>query len=218
MHKPATKPRTLRGLQKSPKEVEAIISPRNYSHLPPLGARGWFDILRRLYELSIDHKLNLHVNDPKIQRHNIAGKTRIFLSGAPVAQLVTAISQGVPIPAHLLPALVINIDAPDEIVLEEFTIGLALARRRFPPAFSRPGPRAPNNLFDVRTFGSWCNARIVQLAELLAWNAGRSARGLPTYPEHVLGEWIGLRDKSATNRAKATLRKALKSLPALLAC
>ena len=84
-------------------------------------------------------------------------------------------------------------------------------------AFSKPGPHALNSLFEVRTFLSWRNARIVQLAELLTWNAQRKARGLPRYPEHVLGGWLGLRDKIATNRAKGTLKKALASLPALAA-
>ena len=132
VRKPTTKPRTPRGNHKPPEEVESILNERNYAHLEQIGVRGWFDELRRLYELSIEQKLNLHGDDPKVERRTIAGKTRIFLPGAPLAQLVTPVSHAVPIPTHLLPALVINISAPDEIVRTQFENALAQARKQFP--------------------------------------------------------------------------------------
>jgi hypothetical protein len=217
MRKPTTIPRTVRGDHKPPKDVEPILNERSYARLRKLGVMGWFDELRRLYELSVQHNLNLHADDPKVERRNIAGRTRIFLPGAPLAQLVTPVSHDVRIPTYLLPALVINISAPDEIVRTQFEKALAQARKQFPVAFSKPGPYALNSLFEMRTFLSWRNARIVQLAELLTWNAQRKARGLRRYPEHVLGGWLGLQDKTATSRAKGTLKKALASLPALAA-
>lgn len=217
MHQPPTRPKTVRGDHKPPKDVEHILNERNYARLRQLGVRGWFDELRRLYELSVELNLNLHADDPKVERRTIAGKTRIFLPGAPLAQLVTPVSHDVHVPRHLLPALVININAPDEIVRAQFENALAQARKQFPVAFSKPGPHALNSLFEKRTFLSWRNARIVQFAELLTWNVQRKARGLPPYPEHVLGGWLGLQDKIATTRAKHTLKKALASLPALAA-
>lgn len=194
MRKPATKPRTTCGDHKPPKDVQRILNEQNYAHLGQLGTRGWVDELRRLYELSTNNNLGLHQDDAKVAGLNIAGRTRVFLPGAPVVQLIPPTNDPVLVPKHLLPALVVNINAPDDIVRTEFEAALAEARGQFPAAFTKPGPRAMNGEFYTRVFLSWCNARIVQLAELLAWNEARRARRLPPYPEHVLGEWIGLVD------------------------
>ena len=84
----------------------------------------------------------------RLERRNIAGKTRIFLPGAPLAQLVKPGATTCTFQAHLLPALVVNINAPDEIVRAQFENALAQARKLFPVAFSKPGPRALNSLFE----------------------------------------------------------------------
>lgn len=217
MHETAKTSKTVPGDHRPPKDVKKFLDSSNYARLRQLGVRGWFDELTRLYELSIECDLKLHRIDTKIETLTIGGRTKIYLPGAPLAQLVAPANNDVLVPKHLLPALVININAPDEIVRKQFEMALAQARKQFPSAFSKPGPRAPNSLFDARTFLSWRNAQIVPLADVLAWNARRTKQGLPSYPEYVLGGWLGLPDRPATNRAKNTLKKALASLPALAA-
>lgn len=216
MRKPATRPKMSRN-KEAPDDARHILQ-RDYRHLLELTARGWCDQLRSLYELSIDHNLGLHTEDPKIVRRVLfKGKTRIFLPGAPVVQLVEPESEDVLIPRHLLPVLVVNINAPDEIILAQFKLRLMEAREKFPSGFSKPGPKAANGSFGERSFLSWCNARIVPLAELLAWNAERKARGEDYYPDVVLGSWIGLSNKGSTHRSKEVLMAALASMPALAA-
>jgi hypothetical protein len=177
------------------------------------GARRWYDELRRLREQAIKHNPDLLRDDPKVEVHKAAGNPRVFLPGAPLVQLVGPQDRDIRIPRHLLPALIVNISAPEPVILAEFKRQLREALGKFPPPLRRPGPHAANYRFDAHIFERWRYVRIVELAALLAWNVkhGRSYRDIE------LGKWLGHRDKDETYRAKKTLKDAIAALPTLAA-
>jgi hypothetical protein len=55
------------------------------------------------------------------------------------------------------------------------------------------------------------------LAYLLAWRASLSEQDAKHYPDHVLGELLGLNEPKDTSDAKKTLKEALRNLPGLAA-
>ena len=130
----------------------------DYARLKELGVRGWYDELRRLRELSIKHEVGLHADDPKVETHNVAGNPHVFLPGAPVVQFVEALPDDAILPKHLLPALVINISAPDEIIRVEFERGVGRLRGKNTPTF-REARSACAEQFLLR-------ARILKLGKL----------------------------------------------------
>jgi hypothetical protein len=190
----------------------------DYSHLKTLGVRGWFTELVRLREQALKHNPELLTDDLKIVVRKIEDNTRLFLPGAPIVQFVGPQKHDVTIPPHLFPALIVNINAPDAIIIAEFTRRLAEARKLFPPPVAKPGRHAPNSIFGRDTFTKWLREEIVRFADLLAWNSVLKSRGEPHYTELGLSQLINdQHSQRQTSEIKATLKRALASLPALAA-
>ena len=187
---------------------------RDYTSLRTLGLRGWFKELTRLREQALEHNPELVAADPKIEVYKIAGKPRIFLPGAPVVQFIEPQDRDVRIPRYLLPAIIVNISAPERDILVLFKRKLREALDKYPQPLRKPGPRAANYCFDGRQFERWRNARIVEFADLLAWNAKSEKR----YSEAKLGAtFLQHRDKYETSRVKKMLMRAIAAMPALAA-
>jgi hypothetical protein len=186
---------------------------KDYSYLRTLGVRGWHKELMRLREQAINHNAELLRGDPKVEVHNITGNSRVFLPGAPIVQIVGPKDHDVRIPRHLLPALIVNISAPESVIMPEFKRRLREAQDEFPPPLRKPGPHAANYRFGARIFKRWCIAQIVELADLLAWNV---KCGKP-YKDVELGKLLKHQDKYQTARVKKMLKAAIAALPTLAA-
>lgn len=94
MPKIAKTSKTIPGNHRPPRDVKRILNTSNYARLRKLGVRGWFEELTGLYELSIECDLKLHKIDTKIETRTIGGRTKIYLPGAPLVQLVTPANGG----------------------------------------------------------------------------------------------------------------------------
>jgi hypothetical protein len=186
----------------------------DYRYLQTLGLRGWFKELTRLREQALEHNPELVTADPKIAGYKVAGARRVFLPGAPIVQLIEPQDRDVRIPRHLLPAIIVNITAPERDIVALFKRKLREALDKYPQPLRKPGPHAANYCFDGRIFERWRNNRIVEFADLLAWNA---KSGKP-YSETRLGAtFLKHRDKYETARVKKMLMRAIAALPALAA-
>jgi hypothetical protein len=196
---------------------------RDYSHLQQLDAKGWYDQLTRLCKLSIDKNLGLFKGDPNIVVFSRLGKpgeateTTIGQIGVPTVQFIGPREEGFRLPLERLPALVVNVEAPDEVIQSELKLWLKEVRKYVKPPVAKRGQYALNYCYDEDTFAKWRADKIVEFAELLAWRATLDEQTKRRYREHVLGEWVGKESARTTSEAKATLKRALASLPALAA-
>jgi hypothetical protein len=187
---------------------------RDYTSLRTLGLRGWFKELTRLREQALEHNPKLVAADPKIAVYRFSGARRVFLPGAPIVQLIEPQDRDVRIPRHLLPAIIVNISAPEQVIVAQFKRTLREALDKYPQPLRKPGPHAANYFFDERIFKRWCNARIVEFADRLAWNA---KLGKPCSETRLGATFLKHRDKYETARVKKMLMRAIAALPALAA-
>ena len=224
---------------KMPEEVKRLLE-TDYSYLERLDAEGWLNELTRLYKLSIDNDLRWADALPGMLLYCGLGKpgevteTTIGQIGLSSVRLIprtlkTAgayVSEPFVVPGRRL-ALTINLDAPDAIILTEVELVLKAAREHVSPPVLARGRNTLSSSFDNRTaFKTWRNHMIVQLADLLALNAARKARGETSYPEKVLGMWLepievatkraGLAEPKNVYKAKSVLKAALARLPSLV--
>lgn len=193
---------------------------RKYTRLLGLGLSGWSEELTRICELSIEHKLGLHVDDPRVEVHYVAGNPRVFLPGAPLVQLVSPTAKDRKIPPHLLPSLVVNISAPDEVISEQFRRGLIDARKQFPVPFNKKSGKQtkPNSLIGDDTFESWIKAKIVPFADLLAWRATLDQRDQKATTRILMCEWLFEdQDKVKIHAVEDKLKEAIRALPYIAA-
>jgi hypothetical protein len=190
---------------------------RDYLYLQKHGTRGWLKELTRLREQAIKHNPELLKDDRKVEVHHIAGNPRVLLPGAPIVQLVAPQAQDVHIPQHLLPALIVNISAPDTVILAQFKRQLEKARNLFPAPVAKRGRHAPNSIFDTDTFEKWRREKIVQFADLIAWKATLSACEQAAYTDKLLGTWLDRHTSKDVSVTRRTLRMALANLPSLAA-
>jgi hypothetical protein len=127
---------------------------------------------------------------------------------------------GFRLPRERMPALIVDLTAPDENILDGVR---EILEERKHQAFPRrnPGPRSLSKYFDNSTFDIWLNYHIVQLADLLAWraeHAKRDPRVLTKYRNQCLGEIAGLYEPKKISLAiNKILPQAIASLPPLLA-
>jgi hypothetical protein len=187
---------------------------RDYTSLRTLGLRGWFKELTRLREQALEHNPELVAADPKIGVHTIAGKPRVHLPGAPIVQFIESQNHDVRIPRYLLPAIIVNISAPEWVIAAQFRRTLREALDKYPQPLRKPGPHTANNCFDKQTIKRWRDAGIVELADLLAWNA---KLGKPCSEAELGARFLRHRDKDETYRVKKMLMRAIAALPALAA-
>jgi hypothetical protein len=197
-----------------PKKPKPKPPDRDYTSLRTLGLWGWFKELTRLREQALEHNPKLVAADPKIEVCKIAGKPRMLWPGAPVVQLIESQDRDVCIPRRLLPAIFVNINAPERVILAQFKRALREALDKYPQPLRKPGPHAANYCFEKRIFERWCNTRIVEFADRLAWNAQLEK----PYSEAKLGaKFFKHRDKHETSRVKKMLMQAIAAPPALAA-
>lgn len=146
-----------------------------------------------------------------------ATETEMGHFGLPTLQLVGPDRGGYWLSRERLPAIIVNVDAPDDVIFKRLKLMLGEVRKYIKPPVAKPGRYHLNSRFDEYTFAKWKNDKIVEFADLLAWNATLKAQGEKRYREHELGERLGKYTSRMTSEAKATLKKALASLPALAA-
>jgi hypothetical protein len=128
-------------------------------------ARSWLDALLRA-----NAKLDPTWSAKKEEWRDIIGPEIDQMHDGyippPVVQLLEE-----PITLHPfeLPALLINLNAPDGVILEQVEAALRAAREQHPPHVRKPGPPALNARFGKQQFSTWRRYKILPLADLLAW-------------------------------------------------
>ena len=214
MRKPATKPRTPLSNPKRPIEAEQLLK-SIYTRLARLNSEGWFHELSRLYELSVDHHLGFHKEHPNVLVDRSTGNAKITVHGIEPVILFGPEDQII-LPAEMLPALLVQIKVPDEIMFSEFKRMLKMARARYGTFGAKPGPASLNGRIQKTSFARWRSDQIVPWVDLLVWRAALPALERKQYSNSVLGEWLELSEKQI-KAIKRKLIKALESLPALAA-
>ena len=177
-----------------------------------LNLRGWFDELTRLLRLSDHLRLDWLAADAPWRAMELAG----WPMEEPV-RLVVPEKREQPLPARILPALVVSLAAPDSVILEDFKRKLKGARRQYPQPYSSRGRAKQGKPIDwSMLFKSWCNYRIVELAELLARRHRQPEGSKPSMT--ALAARLRLNtDRNRIGRAEEALRGAIASLPELVA-
>jgi hypothetical protein len=156
----------------------------------PAGKEGWRDIIGPEIE-------NMHPG----------------IIPSPVVQLI---EEPVRLHAIELPALLINLNAPDDIIREQFEAALRAARERHPSHVRKPGPPALNARFGEPQFYRWRRYKILPLVDLLAWRTRQKGK----ISDVQIGLWLGFDEDRAAKEieaAKKELFKAIDSIPALAA-
>ena len=204
-----------------PEEAEKLLN-KDYAYLKKLDTRGWRAQLLSIVRLSVENDLGLVEVLPNMMLLSRVGsgatpRTMIWFHPVPTVQFIRPREGDFRLAPNRQPALIVNVNAPDAVIFSELKRALKVVRRVFPAPVAKPGRVALNSLFDEHTFAKWRREQIVPLAELLAWRATLGKRDARHYPDHVLGEWLGMTGPKHTSEAKATLKKALASLPALTA-
>jgi hypothetical protein len=214
-----------------PKEVQKLLA-RVHAHLKDAGAWGameWNAELARLRKLPVNHNLGLHKTDNNTFDLS-SGLIQVveprdeeaLLQQEPLKLLVYSdqpkeylLDTGFRLPRERMPALIVNLNAPDELILEAVKRELEKRKNSSAPV-RKPGRHALSRYFDRYTFDKWQNNRIVELAELLAWRSKLAAGKKRLYPNCVLGDWLN-KDANQTNKAKEVLKGAIACLPAIFA-
>ncbi len=216
-----------------PRDAKAILKDK-YHHLRDLDAAGWHDILTRIYTRFMElGGLGIAQALPNVTLTEEDGKTVVGTHHVPTVQIVlprkthyrepngrevlrpaAAIVQLEP---NNLPAAIVNFNAPDAVIFAEFKRALKEVREIYPPPVEKPGRAALNGEFDARIFAKWRQQMIVPMAWLLVWRAGLDKPVARAYRDRVIGSWLGFANAKETSKAKATLKKALATLPALTA-
>ena len=180
----------------------------NYESVRTLDARGWRDALLRA-----DEKLDPSRPAKREEWRDIIGPEIDQLhSGYIPPRIVQLLEEPITPHPFELPALLINLSAPDGVIRDEFEKALRAARENYPSLVLKRGPQALNASFGEQKFSTWKSHKILQLADLLAWKA----REKINVSEAELGSWLGF-DKKKTELAKKLLYDALRSIPALAA-
>jgi hypothetical protein len=184
---------------------------KNYSYLKALDLRGWRDELLRVNTL-----VNSPLDDWEAYLVDENSHVVRDIIGPPTVELIDRREEGQKLELHALelPALVVHLDQPDGVIIDEVKKALALARKKYPSRIAARGPKAQNAKFGDRNFSTWLTARIVELSELMAWNK-EQPRDKRVSGEQI-GKWLypGHEDvKRTEQRSRTILRKALASLP-----
>jgi hypothetical protein len=180
----------------------------NYEFVAKLDARGWLHALLRT-------NASLDPNWPTKKekwRDFIGPEIDQMHPGYIPPPIVQLLEQPITLHPIELPALLINLSAPDGVIRDEFEKALRAAREKYPSPVLKRGPQALNASFGEQKFSTWKSHKILQLADLLAWKARKKIN----VSEAELGSWLGF-DKKKTELAKKLLYDELRSIPALAA-
>jgi hypothetical protein len=127
--------------------------------------------------------------------------------GAPIVQLVPKGE----LTLHRLekPALIVQLDAPDGVLVRKFKEALKLAREKYPPPVRKPGPKSSNAEFTQKQIATWLSYKVVPLAELDNWRRmelQQKARAIPTDAD--FGRWL-FPERAHPSKEIVTARKVL---------
>jgi hypothetical protein len=118
------------------------------------------------------------------------------------------------------PALIVQLDAPDGVLVAEFKKALKAARKIYPAPVMKPGPKSSNAEFTRRQILTWLNYKIVPLAELDNWRMELQTQKCPTPADADFGLWL-FPEKAHPGKeiitARKVLDKAIANIPALWA-
>jgi hypothetical protein len=78
------------------------------------------------------------------------------------------------------PALIVQLDAPDGVIIKRFKEELANARKAYPAPVRKPGRKSQNAEFTAKQVKTWLTHNIVQLSELDNWRRGLPKQDVPT--------------------------------------
>jgi hypothetical protein len=179
----------------------------DYAFVARLDARGWLNALCRA-----NAKLDPSWPAKREEWRDVFGPEIDNMYPAYIPPPAVRLIEG-PITLHPfeLPALLINLSAPDGVIKQGFEKALRAAREKHRSLVKKRGRPALNAAFKAQ-FSTWCRYKILQLADLLAWKACENI----DVSDAELGRWLEF-DKKETEQAKAVLFKALHSIPALAA-
>jgi hypothetical protein len=119
------------------------------------------------------------------------------------------------------PALIVQLDAPDGVIVKELKKALKSAREKYPPPVRKPGPKSANAEFTQRQTVTWLNYKLVPLAELDNWRMELQKKGRRAMPTDAdFGCWLFWRRADPSKEivtARKVLDKAIANIPALWA-
>jgi hypothetical protein len=206
---------------------------KDFSYLRNLDLQGWLKELERIsrHLFGVDHPLasrslplqraglmwNLFEDGAGLHTIRLGIRTVRLLEPRVVTRKVNGKQRSVRLDVvspYELPALLVHLDAPDDVIMTQFKAALKEARKRYPAPVAKPGRNALSARFTKRTFTVWLNYKIVQLAELLTWRALLGEEEQKKYPNTALGGWLGFDDKKMS-LAMGCLEKAVTGIPAL---
>lgn len=214
-------PRPQEAIPDAPAEVDAILA-KDWGNLENLDLSGWYKEISDLCRFSVDNDLGLFEGDPNITltceigRQSEKGETNLGQIGVRLVRFLPTGETGHWVYPFQLPALIVNLNAPDEVIIREVTEALKEMRDRSGSPVPKSGNRAANSYFDERTFGKWKRYKIHTVVELLAWRAKLDPK-TPRPPDYWLSDWMGFAEPRDFSEAVNTLRDAIKSLPYLVA-
>jgi hypothetical protein len=138
--------------------------------------------------------------------------------GAPIIQLVHKAE----VTLHRLekPALIVQLDAPDGVLIKMFKEALKLARKTYPSPVRKPGPKSPNSEFTRRQILTWLNYKIVWLGELDNWRMGLKEKNCAIPTDANFGRWLFAGRANPSKEivtARKILDRAIGNIPALWA-
>lgn len=195
----------------------AWLSKKNYTKFRDYKLKDWSRQLMRIHLRSVELDLALHTNRSSLMTRGARFHASIMHAPYPTVILL----KERPIPYSVfkeqLPALLVRLEAPDGVILQEVTDAIRRYREIQKGDASKPATYIPKSRFDPRIFSSWQIRRIIPLADLMIWRGKLSPAARRKYSDRLLGEWIGLNDKKSLDRSKRTLKKALASLDLIAA-
>jgi hypothetical protein len=138
--------------------------------------------------------------------------------GAPIVQLVPKGE----LTLHRLekPVLIVQLDAPDGVLLRKFKEALKLAREKYPPPVKKPGPKTPNAEFTQKQIATWLNFKIVPLCDLDNWRMKLQKESSAIPNDADFGRWLFSKHIDPSKEivtARKVLGKAIANIPALWA-
>jgi hypothetical protein len=138
--------------------------------------------------------------------------------GAPTVQLVPKGE----VTLHRLekPVLIIQLDAPDGVVLKRFKEALASARKTYPAPVKKPGRKSANAEFTTKQISTWLTYKIVRLCELDNWREELRKQKQDAPTDADLGRWLFSKYADPSKEivtARRVLAEAIAGIPALWA-
>lgn len=209
------------GVPDAPKEIAEFLQ-KDWTHLESLSLSGWYKEISDLCRFSVDNELGFFEGDPNViltcdvGQPGEQGRTNLGQVGVRLVRYIPADDGGHWLYPFQLPALIVNLNAPDEVIIQGVIEALKEMRERPGSPVPKSGNKAANSYFDERTFTKWRRYKIQTVAELLAWRSKLDPK-TPRPPDYWLSDWIGFAEPRDFNEAVNTLRGAIKSLPYLMA-